>query len=363
VIVGTDDLVVKERAQELVREHTPPDAGDFGVEVIEGYGENVDSVCRILRNTLEAVQTMPFFGGGKVVWLKSTNILADTVTARAQDTVKMVEHLTDCLKAGLPADIHFILTAADVDKRRSAWLTFKSIANVEIYDAIDTTKAGWEEQVIPIVQERAADYAMRFDTDALHLFVMLAGEQSRQIENELEKLDLFLADRRHVTLEDVRQIVSESHRGVIWDLGNSIAQRDLPRALRLLDQLLYYGENAVGILLATIIPKIRSLFQTRELLETLNLRLNWQDRTAYGQLMKKEGGINGWSIFFAAKECGRFTAAELRSALEECLTANRRLVTTGLDPKIALNLLLLRILGEPPKKAMPKAEKTVTAKR
>jgi DNA polymerase-3 subunit delta len=347
------------------------DAGDFGVEVIEGYGENADSAARLLRGTLEALQTMPFFGGGKVVWLKNTNLLSDSVTARAQDTVKMVEHLTDCLKAGLPADIYFVLTATDVDKRRSAWLTLKSIANVEIYDAIDTSKSGWEEQVIPIVQERAADYALRFDPDALHLFVMLAGEQSRQIENELEKLDLFLAERRHVTLEDVRMIVSETHRGVIWDLGNSIAQRDLPRALRLLDQLLYYGEGAVGILLATIIPKVRSLFQTRELIENLGLQINWQDRSAYGQLMKrleslpeeiqatlprkKEGGINGWSIFFAAKECGRFTAAELRSAMEECLTANRRLVTTGLDSKIVLNLLLLRILGEPPKKLVPKA--------
>ena len=112
----------------------------------------------------------------------------------------------------------------------------------------------------------------------------------------------------------------------------------------------------------------------RALIETLGLQINWQDRSAYGQLMKrleslpeeiqatlprkKEGGINGWSIFFAAKECGRFTAAELRSAMEECLTANRRLVTTGLDPKIVLNLLLLRILGEPPKKLVPKAAAT-----
>ena len=61
---------------------------------------------------------------------------------------------------------------------------------------------------------------------------------------------------------------------------------------------------------------------------------------------KKDGsGLNVYPLFFAAKEAANFTGAELRSALEQCLLANRRLVTTGLDPVIVFNQLLFSILA------------------
>jgi DNA polymerase III delta subunit len=50
-------------------------------------------------------------------------------------------------------------------------------------------------------------------------------------------------------------------------------------------------------------------------------------------------------MFLAAREAAKFSGAELRTALEECLKANRRLVTSSLDPVIVLNQLLFRILA------------------
>ena len=57
----------------------------------------------------------------------------------------------------------------------------------------------------------------------------------------------------------------------------------------------------------------------------------------------------------AAQEMGHYSAAELRAALEECLNANRRLVTSMLDPDVVLNQLLIRILTRPARRPAPKA--------
>ncbi|MBP7950872.1 MAG: DNA polymerase III subunit delta [Verrucomicrobiales bacterium] len=363
-IIGTDDLKVKEVALELCRNLTPAGAEDFGLEVVDGAADNTEQAIRSVRQTLEALQTLPFLGGEKVVWLKGVTFLADNQTGRSEATLMVLEEFAKFLQHHLPPDVRFLLTATNVDKRRSFFLTLKKIAHLEIYDAVDTSKSGWEDAVMPMAAQRASEYDLEFSPEALHLFVLLSGGQARQIDSELAKLSLFLDERRTVEVEDVREIVSKSHAGILWDLGNAIGSRHLSHALGVLDELLHNGENAVGILLAAIVPQIRKMFLARELRERHGIRADFTSRRGYADFQaaldrlppeitaalpqKKEGGVNAYSLFMAAREAENFTAAELRAALEHCLNANRRLVTTGLEPKIVLTQLLMRILRQPP---------------
>src|SRR5690554_4407224 len=87
-LYGDDEAQLKETAAQLVRSITPPDAGDFGLEVIDGAAEHAEHAARICQQAVEALQTLPFFGGGKVVWLKNVNFLADTQTGRAAATLE-----------------------------------------------------------------------------------------------------------------------------------------------------------------------------------------------------------------------------------------------------------------------------------
>jgi len=356
--VGTDDLRVKEAALQKVRELTPPDAGEFGVEIIEGSADNADHAARIVRNTIEAIQTLPFFGGQKVVWLKNATFLADTQTGKAATTLGALEELSAVLAAGVPADVQFVLSAGEVDKRRSFFLGLKKLANLEVHDLIDTSKAGWEEQVSALVELRAEDFGLTFTDDALGLFTAMAGEDTRQIDNELDKLDLYIGERRRVTIEDVRAIVSQTKGGVVFELGNALGNRQLPLALALVDALIEQDEQPIGILLAAVVPKVRNLVAAKQIEERHRIKpgSSYQSYAAALERLpeketarlpkKKDGsGLNVYPLFLAAKEAAKFTSAELRTALEECLTANRRLVTSSLDPVIVLNQLLFRILA------------------
>src|SRR6058998_2244200 len=82
-IVGSDDAEVKRVATELANKLTPPGAGDFGLEVVDGAADNADQAAARIRSTIEALQTLPFFGSTKVVWLKNANFLADDPKARS----------------------------------------------------------------------------------------------------------------------------------------------------------------------------------------------------------------------------------------------------------------------------------------
>src|SRR6266498_2487750 len=82
-VVGSDEAEVKRVAAELAEKLTPPEAGDFGLEIIDGVAENADQAAGRIRSTIEALQTLPFFGSTKVVWLKNANLLGDDVKARS----------------------------------------------------------------------------------------------------------------------------------------------------------------------------------------------------------------------------------------------------------------------------------------
>jgi DNA polymerase III subunit delta len=366
-VVGSDEGAVKKRAREMAAELAPKDAGDFGVDQLDGAVENTDQAVTRIHETVQAIQTLPFFGSEKLVWLKDVNFLGDSTVGRSTQVQTALEQLKEILSDGLPSDVTVLLSATEVDKRRSFYKAISKLGRFEQFDRIDTSKSGWEEAVEGMAQHMAGERRLRFQPDALEAFARLAGADSRQIENEIEKIDLFLGgnvaeslqpqDSRKISLEVVRRLVAKTATGVIWELGNAIARRNLSEALDLLQQLLFQGETAMGILFAAIIPTMRNLLAAKELCVSNGLRPP-QAPFPFGPMIsrlpesavsflprKKDGSINTYALGLAACEIHRFSIEELQQGLKDCLAANVRLVTTQLEPKLILSDLLVKLLA------------------
>src|SRR5229473_2657569 len=147
-VVGSDDVEVKRTAAELAEKLKPADAGDFGLETIDGAADNADQAATRIRSTIEALRTFPFFGG---------------------------EELTETINAGLGPEIIFLLSATEVDKRRSFYKSLAKRAELQIFEKLDSSRGGWEEEATEMVQARAKKRKLQFDDDALELFVLLTG--------------------------------------------------------------------------------------------------------------------------------------------------------------------------------------------
>src|SRR6266403_789033 len=186
------------------------------MEVIDGTVDNAEQATARIRLTIEALQTLPFFGGAKVVWLKSANFLGDTQISPAASVQSALEELSDLIENGLGSEVTFLLSATGVDKRRAFYRSLVKRAELQVFDRLDSSRSGWEEEATEIVRGRAKKRKLQFDDDALDLFVLLTGGDTRQIENELDKIDIFLGGERRVKVDLVRELVPLSRAGVIF---------------------------------------------------------------------------------------------------------------------------------------------------
>jgi len=388
-VVGSDESEVKRTAADLATKLTPPDAGDFGLEVIDGVVDNADQAASRIRSTIEALQTLPFFGEGKLVWLKNANFLGDTAIGRAASVQSALVELAEIIKGDFGANVTFLLSATEVDKRRSFYKALANRAELQIFDRLDSSRSGWEEEATEIVRARATKRKLQFDDEALDLFVLLTGGDTRQIDSELEKIDIFLGHRGtgfqpmgpagvlpartaarmaagptavtavpQVNVDLVRELVPLSRAGVIFELGNALAERDLGRALTLVRRLLDQGESAIGILLVAILPTIRNLLLAKDLMERHRLprphapfhfisAINRLPDIATGHLpRKKDGSINAYALGIAAQNAHHFETEQLVAGMQACLEANLQLVTTQLDHELILTEVVVKLLGQ-----------------
>lgn len=356
VIVGSDEGQVREEALALYNQLTGGNDDGFTHETIDGNADNSESAYQLCSSAIQSLMTMPMFGGDKVVWLRNVNFLGDDVTGRAQRTEAGVEALRATLERGLPDGIRFILSADKVDKRRAFWKFLEKNASVRSFDKIDVSRDGWQDEVGRLVEGRAGELGLDFEHEALELFIMLAGEQTKQIANELEKLDLYLGrERRTVTEEDVRALVPLSRAAVIFETGKAIQTGNVARAIQLIDEQLEAEESAIGIMRASIINVVRNLYMAKLILEKFKApagnyssfagalnKLPAADRAWLPQ--KKDGsGVNVYPIFLAVHNARNFSLAGLQHVMEQTQKADQALVTTGLDHRLVLHRLIAEI--------------------
>ncbi len=356
VVVGTDDGLVREEALKCFNLLTKGVDDGFTNETIDGNADNSEGAYQILSAAVQSLGTLPMFGGAKVVWLRNANFLGDDVTGKSGRTQSGVENLQAVLENGLPDGIQFLLSADRVDKRRAFWKALNKIAAVAVFDKIDTSRDGWQDEVGQAVAMRADELGLEFEPEALELFIMLAGEQSKQIANELEKLDLYLGkERRIVSEEDVRQLVPLSRTAVIFETGQAIQRGNVTRAIQLVDEQLAAEESAIGIMRASIVNVVRNLFMAKLIMEEIKpptgsygsfsgaLNKLPAEERSWLPLKKDGSGVNVFPIFLALGNARNFNLAGLRHILEQTQRADQQLVTTGLDHRLILHRLIVEI--------------------
>jgi DNA polymerase-3 subunit delta len=361
-VAGSDEGEIKRIAAEFATQLAPPGAGEFGTDIVDGAADTVDQALTAIRRTIEAILTLPFLGDGKLIWLKNASFFADTVAGRSGAVLEAIQELADLLTRGLPEGIVLLISAIGVDKRRSFYKTLTKIGNVKVLDRVDTGRSGWEEAAFDVVAQRASDKNLNLSQEAAQLLALLTGGDGRQVDNELEKLGVHDGGSgRPITADTVRALVPLSRSGVIFELGNAVAARDIPRAMALVRQLLDQGESAIGILLVALVPAARNLLIAKDLLDRHRIpspstpfaftnALKRLPEAALAHLpRKKDGTVNTFALGLTAMHTHRFSLDEIESFFQACLHANVQLVTSQLEPEVVL-CRVIASLGGPKKR-------------
>ncbi len=357
-VTGSDEAEVRRTAQGLAAELAPPDAGEFGLEIIEAAADTVDCSVEMIQNTLQGILTLPFFGGGKLVWMKGVSFLKDTQQGRSETVQNELEKLLKTLEEGLPEGITLLISAPEPDKRRGFYKSLTALASTTLCDKPDFGFNATEDDLIDWVIARCRARGVLIEDAAAVILTTRIGANTGQIDAELAKLVTSAGEGALLTEELVRDLVPSTRASGIFDLSDAINKRNLPLCLDTLQQLLRQGENAVGILLAAIVPTVRNLLVAKDLMERHRIRPPAQPQFFASELKrlrpeetahlprKKDGGLNTYGIGLAAVNASRFERDQLISAFLACRDANLKLLSGHGSEETLLTQLIVRIVAK-----------------
>ena len=370
LVCGDDDFTVKQRAQALFNQWSA-ELGGMDHEIVDASALNTAEALKCLSRLREALNTLPFFGGAKVVWFKDCSFLGEDRTSSSAAVTAALTEFAEELKAFRWDGVRLLISGGKPDKRRSFFKTVEKLGSVEPFTALSADDKDWasraEGEALRLIKAARKDIA----DDALGELVTRVGPNLRALASEVEKLTLYLGDRPEITLTDVQTLTTRQKLAQAFALGEALGDRDLGKLMRVLDQELWEirtgadkRKSEIGLLYG-LISKIRALLMLKELRQQGILKPARDYNSFKSQLErvpadslpgdKRFNPLAGhpFVLFQAMRQTDNYELPELIHAMEVLLDANVKLVSSDLDEAMVLQQALVEIVGLRPRKAAP----------
>lgn len=285
-ICGSDEYLVgragRERFDQMVNE---AGADDFSREIISGFSANMSEVEQSLNRFRESVQTMPMFGGKRVLWYKDINFLSDSVTGRAEGTLKLVQDLQSLLESINPEEVLVLLTASPIDRRRSFPKWCEQNADFLLVGG-DEDKEG--EALARVVTTEATRLGTRFGLGAAELLLARIGPNSRLLVEEVGKLSTFAGEGETIEEKHVEELTPNVAEGDFFETAEAFFSGDLKWTLDSLHRH-FYGGGDSRPLLSALQNRNRILIQVRAMLDAGEIKLGFRGITG----LNEAKGVHG----------------------------------------------------------------------
>lgn len=358
LIHGDDDFAVKQRARQ-VYQHWCTEAGGMDHEAIDAQVGNSGEALQVLSRLREALQTLPFFGGAKVVWLQNCSFLGDDRTATSQAVTEGLADLAEQLKKFTWQNVRLLISAGKVDKRRGFYKTVEKTGGVEHFAAWSLDDKNWALEAEAWARRALRSRKKEITDEALAELVSSVGPNRQQLANEVEKLSLFAGDRAEVGLAEVRRIVTRNKQARAFALADAFGDRNLPGVLRTLDNELWEmqfdkDKSEIGLLYG-LISKVRVMIFLKEMIREGWIKAGVDYARFKSQLERVPAGrfpddrrfnplsMHPFMLHRALAQSLNYTQTELVSAMEALLECNQRLISSSADEALVLQQTLVQI--------------------
>ena len=310
---GEEEFLIQEALDLIIEKVVDLGARDFNFNILYCKDTPVSEIVNL-------AQTLPFMAEKRLVIAKEVDAL------KAAELDELVLYLNDpssstCLVMVSNQGRYEKKAVVSAVESRGAAVRFYPLLDREIVSWIE----GWARQRGLSIQRDAAQ----------HLWQAI-GNDLQKIKNELEKVEIFLKERKAITFEDVKTVVGDFREYSSFDLAAALGQKNREKALLILSRLLQEGEAPVG-LLGSIAWNFRRLLQAKAM-ESAGMGPD--------EITKK---LRPPVIFHQAslfkEQMRRYTLVELREAFTVMLSADQALKSSGLPGKLVLERMILKLCG------------------
>ena len=276
-IGGADEFLVQRAGQQRFDALTAEAGADeFSREIVNGFAANVGEVEAAVNRFREAVQTVPMFGGRRVVWLKDVNFLADSPTGRAEGTLRLVADLQSLLEKIDSAEVSALVTAAPVDRRRAFPKWCEKNADFALVGGED----GGGEALAGVALAEVRSLGASFAPGAVDLLLAKVGPNTRLLVEEVRKLATYAGEPGSspgaggAVIEEthVAELTPNVAEGDFFETTEAFFSGELRWTLAALHRHFFAGGDARPVI-SSLQNRNRILIQLRALLDAGDVRL------------------------------------------------------------------------------------------
>lgn len=304
-----EDTFSFDYAKEIIEKAVAPQlASEFDKETYYGSKNSYSEI-------VSAASTFPFGDGKKFLIIKNAE--------KPKDKDKLAEY------AESPSEFTVMLLLHEGGITKPDSEPYKTLIKLgEIFESKEMKGDALVEWVKTYVKENQRNIS---DENA-QLLIDIVGENRSLIELQLEKIFLFLDDKKEVTLESIQQLATELKQYNIFDLINAVGRKDKSKALEIAFNLYESGTDLIQII-AMLNRYFTALSKINEI-------------TAMKLSVQEAARIVGthqyyYKDYLEARK--RFSDQEITNAFRALFNADLTIKTSPLDQKTVLTMLIAEI--------------------
>ena len=310
---GEEEFLIQEALDLIIDAVVEPGNRDFNFNSL--YCKDTSAA-----DIVNLPQTLPFMTEKRLVIAKELDAL------KAADLEELVPYLKDPSPSTC---LVLVSNQGRYEKKAVVSAVEAHGAAVRFYPLLDREVVGW-------IETRAKSLGVTIQHDAAQYLWQTIGNDLQKIKNELEKVKIYLKDRKAITFDDVKAVVGDFREYSSFDLAAALGQKNTEKALLILSRLLQEGEAPVG-LLGSIAWNFRRLLQAKAL-EAAGMGAD--------EIMKKmRPPVIFHQVAQFKNQMKNYGLDELREAFSVMLAADRALKSSGLHGKLVLERMILRLCG------------------
>jgi DNA polymerase-3 subunit delta len=312
LVFGEEDFLVEECIRTILKKVAE---AKIGWDEFERYDGDLIS----LNDLSDMASTVSLLSPQKTILVKNFEKLVPKAQAKKNfDLSPFGKYLKN------PSPSTFLILQANhsslngLSKKGDKKLSFPFDILIEHYPWFEFAKV-WPNEYPKWVEHRAESAGMKIMPQASELLISKAGDSLRTLASELEKMQIYLANKDTISLEDVVAVTGSSKEATVFDLQKAIGSKNLKLSVKLLMELLSVDRQEMLIL--TIMQRF---FLTL-------WRLSEADLTQNKYVLASKTGINAYFLDEYISVLRKYPPSSIANALASLMEADELLKSSGSD--------------------------------
>ena len=320
---GPDQFSAKETLNTLKERLGPPEMVDLNTTELDGKS-------LALVDLSHHTAAMPFLAPKRLVIVTNylTRLGGSGNNKGETETLEKLDSFLDTL----PETTNLVFLEETTLKKNHPILK-KGLALDKCVHAFSGPKQG---QLPRWIDKRVKDKGGEIERPAATALANVIGEDLQRLDNELEKLVLYVNGARPISLADVELLCPYTADSETFAMANAIGRGDLKEAQNQLHKRLEEGQTPLAIL-GGIAGQFRGLLEVKSM-------------AAQGLNPAEIAKAKGWRSDYAAKmrlrEAGHFSQHRLVEIFNILLEADLAVKTGQMEETLMLDTLLAQLCGK-----------------